>query len=418
MPEDVRRRGLTEECHIRKYSILLKTGGDLMKKVGIVCSCSKLNYGSVLQSYALCEIVKNLGYECNFVWTDNNLFKHYNIRKDKCLGTLKNVMAHPYLIPELFKSVWNLFVKKSGYHITEVSTKFFDEFKRNNLKICLYDSKDLLNVEGEYSAFICGSDQIWNTYEYWLDPLYFLRFTTYNKRIAYAPSLGIDGVSKYNKKTFEKYVKDIKYVSVRENSSKVICEGITGEKIPVVLDPTLLITGNDWKKKLDISCDIATDDSEKYVLFYFLSEPSDAAIKAAKKLSDKYIIKIIPYEWSKINNSVRVDVGPREFVSLVNSAEMILTDSFHGTIFSVNFNVSVWIFERNYNGESQSTRITSILSDLGLSERLVCCNDIEGINLFENIDYSEVNKKLINLRNESMQFLSKALEECADETCE
>ena len=377
-------------------------------KIGIACGCRKLNYGSILQSYALCEAVKKNGYDCHFIWIRGNLFKHYNIRIGKILGVVNNTLIHPSIFPRVIKSVKGLASKKTPYAMSNESKRMFEQFKKDNLEIKHFSWNELKKKDANYAKFICGSDQIWNSYEYYLDPMYFLRFTTKDKRIAYAPSFGTDSISYYNKATLKNYLSGFEMLSVRESSGKNICKELTGKDVHVVLDPTLLLTKEEW---IDLQNLTYTNSNEEYCLVYFLSYPSQSAVHLIKQLRISGIkLKAIPINYDCYNEKELINAGPREFLELLLNAKYVITDSFHGTIFSVNFQKKFICFERQYASKvKQSTRITDILNKLHLSGRYNVESPKMMDVLVSDIDYKNVGNELKKLRSESKDYLINSL---------
>lgn len=377
-----------------------------VKMVGIACGCKKLNYGSLLQSFALCEAIKELGYDCHFVWLKGSVFKYYNIRLGKIAGVFFNAIKHPSIVPKVVRSVRRVSSKKSSYAISNENKRLFSRFIKENFHIKLYSWNELRSKEKNYYKFVCGSDQIWNSYEYYLDPMYFLRFTSRNKRIAYAPSFGVDSVSYYNRAILKKYISEFDALSVREVSGGKICRELTGREPAVVADPTFLLTKEQWKEILGLKT-----QNQEYCLVYFLSYPNSDAIEMIDKMRKILAIKAIPMDFDCYMPEEIVEAGPKEFLELLMNAKYIITDSFHGTIFSINFEKQFVCFERQYaSGIKQSSRITDILAKFGLEDRYIT----ESRNLFDitqkTIEYELINNEEKNFREESFHFLLTSLD--------
>ena len=268
------------------------------QKVGIACGCRKLNYGSILQSYALCESIKQIGYSCEFIWIKGNLFKHYNIRLGKIAGVFWNGFKHPSIIPKVIRSIRRVSSKRSSYSISSENKDLFEEFNREYIYVNHFSWKELKDAEKYYRKFVCGSDQIWNSYEYYLDPMYFLRFTSPTKRVAYAPSFGTNTVSYYNKKVLKKYISEFSHLSVREESGKEICRKLTSKEVPVVADPTFLMNKDMWINKFNLNT-----TQEEFCLCYFLSYPVNDAVNLIKEVSNHCSIKAIPVEFDCYNEN-------------------------------------------------------------------------------------------------------------------
>ena len=375
-------------------------------KVGIACGCRKLNYGSILQSYALCEKIKSLGYECEFVWLKGNLFKHYNIRIGKILGVSFNSLKHPSIIPRVFRSIRRVTSKTSSYSMPSENRGKFEEFNRDNIHVKHYTWEELKKTaQQKYCKFVCGSDQIWNSYEYYLDPMYFLRFTSIDKRIAYAPSFGTDTVSYYNRGIIQKYISEFNSLSVREESGRTICKDLIGKDVPVVADPTFLLDKGEWQKRLDLQI---RDD--EYCLVYFLNYPNEDALDLIKRIRSEIPVRALPLNFDCYDKSEIVNAGPREFLELLMNAKYVITDSFHGTILSINFEKQFVCFERQYASiVKQSSRITDVLKRFHLGNRYNISKDDALQVLKSEVPYSELFDEISMFRRLSCEYLTESL---------
>ena len=206
----------------------------------------------------------------------------------------------------------------------------------------------------------------------------------------------------------KKYISDIPFVSIREDDGQRLVKELTGRDVPVVLDPTLLIKREKWER-LAYS---EIQPKEKYAVLYFLDETSETnQQKIAEFLKDQHLCAYsIGQEVSLIEKSVSIyspDCGPNDFLSLVQNAEIVITDSYHGMLFSMIFDRNFWAVERAYQQYDQSSRQRTILRHLGLEERYIKnCRDI----LLKDVDYISVNESLRKMREESICYLKTALE--------
>ncbi len=371
-----------------------------MKKIGIATLYTGFNYGSALQAYAVKAIVERLDCSGDIFKMKGSLIKGRDVRVNK-------------LFVMLFRAAFNAKGRKSlknfktsiSKPLSDETMRLFSDFidkKIKPIEISYSKLKKKAHSE-EYDAFLCGSDQIWGSTELYIDPFYYLQFAPQNKRIAFSPSFGKDFVPDYNKKRIAKYLSEIKYKSVREQSGVGIVKELTGDNAEVLIDPTLVLTSDDWRGELELQADHKTP----YLLAYFLDTPSELAFQTIKELSDKYSLKIVglPYQTNDLPWE-SLSAGPKEFVELISNAKVVCTDSFHGTAFSLNFNVPFYTFERNYgDAEKQSTRIHSILNYVGLTERL----DPSSSDTCFDIDFDEVNEKLNEERKHSYQYLADIL---------
>lgn len=374
-------------------------------KVAIVNRTNLKNFGSVLQVYALCQAVQKLGYESEVVWQSGNMSKNFDIRPNKLLKVGIKALLHPSLVLSLYKMVRE--AKK--VIVDPEKVRLFNEFVANNFKQSFYASDELERVASsdEYYKFICGSDQVWATTTLYPDPMMYLRFAPLNKRIAYAPSLGRDYVPSYNRKTIKSYIKDIDCVSIREDVGKKLIKELTGRDVPVVADPTLLLRPEEWDSlKANIKL------PENYVLCYFLDEPSDevkAAIYKYVRDNNKTIVALGHFECNDLPQDIVMHpaAGPGEFLTITSNADMVITDSYHGMLFAINYHKKFWSVERAYSQYDQSSRQMTVLSRLGLEERYEKTN-----YLFteKDINYGEVQARIDEFVGFSMNYLKTSLE--------
>ena len=374
-------------------------------KVAIVNRTNLKNFGSVLQVYALCQAVQKLGYESEVVWQRGNLSKNFDIRPNKLLKVGVKALLHPSLALALYKMVRE--AKK--VIVDPEKVRLFDEFVANNFKQSFYASEELEKVASsdEYYKFICGSDQVWATTTLYPDPMMYLRFAPRNKRIAYAPSLGRDYVPSYNRKTIKNYIKDIDCVSIRDDVGKKLIRELTGRDVPVVADPTLLLRPEEWDAlKANIQL------PENYVLCYFLDKPSDevkAAIYKYVRENNKTIVALGHFDCDLPQDAVvHPAAGPGEFLTITRGADMVITDSYHGMLFAINYHKKFWSVERAYSQYDQSSRQMTVLSRLGLDERYEKTN-----YLFteKDINYIEVQARIDEFVSFSMNYLKTSLEQ-------
>lgn len=373
--------------------------------VAIVNRTNLKNYGSVLQVYALCEAVRKIGYDAEVIWQSGNMSKNYDLRLNKAVKIILKLLTHPTLLLSTIRMVLEV---KDNVIDFEKARKF-DEFVTKNFKQTFYSPGEIKDVAAsdKYFKFLCGSDQIWCTTTLYPDPMMYLRFAPKIKRIAYAPSLGRNYIPDYNKATIKKYINDIPYISVREDVGRELIKELTGRETIVVADPTLLMRSFEWKK---LKIDVPTP--QKYLLCYFLDEPSNevkSAIGKYAKDADCDIVALgklpaIGFPKYRIHRPV---AGPGEFLSIVEKATMVVTDSYHGMLFAINYHKKFWAVERAYSQFDQSSRQLTVLSRLGLKERYVRgkfdLTDIE-------IDYGEVQAKIDAFVTSSMDYLRKSLE--------
>lgn len=367
-----------------------------MKKVAIMTWWHYANYGTALQVTALSTIIKNLGYNAEVI----NYIPHGKVVNNE---TLYSVFQYAY---EKSKLLFNL------NYVDEKRNKIFNNFLNKYLKFTVKceTASDLFQLNDEYDAFICGSDQIWAPTVF--NSKYFLDFVPKYKKISYAPSIGVSEIKDdYIKNKMKNLIGDFEYLSTREEKGKEIIKEICNKEAKVVLDPTLLLDKSEWTELLNIDNEINED---KYILCYFLGD-NKKYWNYVKNISKKLNLKIKIIQMHKKDSQYGICIencDPKKFIKAIKNAAYICTDSFHGVAFAINYNKKFCVFERFNKKDinSQNSRIYNILNIFGLEKRLV--NIEKPIELYlEDINYSVINKILLNKRCDSLQFLENSLNE-------
>lgn len=376
-----------------------------MQTIAIVNRTNLKNFGSVLQVYALCEAVKRLGYRSEVVWQSGNMSKNQDIRPVKVIRTLLRLCTYP----SLFWSTVKAIIEVKSQVVDELKEKKFNDFVAANFVQSFYDPEEITKMAAtdKFYKFVCGSDQIWSSTTLYPDPMMYLRFSPKGKRVAYAPSLGRNYIPNYNKKILKKYISDVPCLSVREDEGRRLIEELTGRDALVVADPTLLLSSMDWD-----GLKIEIETPENYVLCYFLDTPSDDVktnICKYASLSGKDIVVLgklnnLGYPQNKIHFPV---AGPGEFLHLISNASMVITDSYHGMLFAINYHKKFWSVERAYSQYDQSSRQLTVLSRIDLKERYLKTD----FNFTDaDIDYVSVRTKIEDFVALSMNYLKQSLE--------
>ena len=350
-----------------------------MKKIGILTFHypSNRNFGASLQSFAVNKLFKN-----------SELIDYKPVKDSIKTAILFNI---------------------SGRNFIDYCTKFLKITKKCKSK------QDLKNLNKEFDIFIVGSDQVWRPT--WLGENiehYYLDFVESNKiKIAYAASFGVDYLDADFKliTKLKKLAQRFNYVSVREESGIKICEDILGIDATCVLDPTLMIDKkeyqiilDDWKNK--------NHKKKKYIAHMLLDDTIELREESNK--IGKYLNSKINYIKGKdiriLGKSITFYNKVSQWLTYLKDAELVITDSFHCTVFSLIFNKKFVVVANPQRG---TARLENLLGIVGLKERFFTnIKDVlkSGI-LDENIDYIEVEKKLNFHREYSMNFLKKALGE-------
>ncbi len=381
-----------------------------MKKVGLAVCYDTKNFGSQLQVLATIRKVEELGYESEIIRYKKKLTptfvlqtipRLFNVSFIKAKLHSKNKRKQIEKHPDIAR---NVLIRNERFN------KFVEKYFTNLSKP--YNGWENLVRESSknYDAFLCGSDQLWLPNNLG-SHFYTLEFAPDNKpKIAYATSFGVSRIPDGQKKATAKYLNRFQNLSTREIAGQKIIKELTGKTAQVVCDPTLLFDAKGWEQMLPKKKVV----EEPYVFCYFLGTNEEHRA-AANEFKKKTGLKIVtcPY----LDNFVETDqnfgdiqlfdMDAADFVNLIRHAEYILTDSFHGSVFSILNHKKFMTFNRfNAGANSRNSRIDSLCTLLGLSERRYN-GDI--MNVEKDIDYRAVEEKLEKLRADSIKYLKTAL---------
>lgn len=374
------------------------------------------NYGGLLQAYALQQILKGMGHDVVTdrlgvvrklpLWNRALRFLYHAVQF--CI--LKNYRYYPYRY--LFVS----FDKESkAKRSIAINTERFVNTHIDTIDLLTRSNESVIDAVRQFDAIVVGSDQVWRATMSDI-PTYFLSFTkAINvKRIAYAASFGTDDLNEYSKmdmKIASESIKLFDAVSVREKSGVHLCRDYFKMDAVHVLDPTMLLSKDDYLKLIeeeDKPC------SENILLTYVLDrtqEKNDIIQRVGEALhltscengAVKYFSNVVE---SNVSECIYPSVS--RWVAGFRDAQFVVTDSFHGTVFSIIFNKP---FVAILNSKRGSSRFISLLSVLGLENRLISTtNDLLEEHL-KPIDYTEVNKILNDWRYLSISFMERHLKE-------
>lgn len=342
-------------------------------KLGIVTIHNVSNYGAVLQSYALKEVVKEK-HDVKIIDFDN---RHVS----KSLDLLRfNFSIHGLL--GFGKDLCRFFPRSRVL-------KKFNAFLSSNMDIVKFDKQSLSSFDG----FISGSDQIWNpacvSASRDFVPEYFLTFAKDNQfKVSYASSCGAYEFDELELSTLKNFLSSYKAIAVREHGTCDMLRSKLGLDVQHVLDPTLLLTKQEWLEKIGDN----KFRKGKYILLYVIKK-TPLLIQVVKHFKSKTGMKVLLVEQglhfsAEIDEHIR-DAGPEDFISLFNNAEYVITDSFHGTTFSLIFNRPFVTVSPGKN----INRIESLLSKLDLQNRIIySADDISGKDF--NFSFDNANKVL------------------------
>lgn len=360
-------------------------------RIGILTFHRANNFGAVMQAYALQRYLMSCGHEALIIdYRCKAIERQYDIVNPRILWSRKNVMISLKNYLQRILNCRSLYQKRIG----------FEHFRQNHL--ILTEPVNCLNQAKEFDAYISGSDQVWNIYiTGGVDQSYFLFDLSSNnaKRIAYAVSSS-DDVSVFDSHFSEilSYISKFDSISVREDSLKEYLAPRVKQDVRVCVDPCFLLNAKDFDvlaKKENVA--------KPYILVYQMTRV-DVADVVAEALARKYGLDVIFYYGGtaphKRNHSVIKD--PLDFLGKIKGAEMILTTSFHGIVFSTIFEKKFWAF--NYDGNERQRNVLNLLK---LQNRMV--DSVDDVPWMEEIDYTDVHRALYNVVEESKRFLLESL---------
>lgn len=383
------------------------------KKIGCVIAYTEghNNYGTSLQGYAMLKKIQQLGYEVEVIKYIKRLSTWQKIKfvvNALRAGEWKNIQ-HRLTSKQMLKK-YPVYAAGIAERTTAVNA-----YKQKKLiplfhEYIGYDAlhKGSLN----YAAVVVGSDQVWTPMS--LPNKFFnLLFVSDSvRKVAYASSFGVSEIPSFQRKATGAYLDRFYKIGVREQRGKEIVEELSHQKATVVADPTMLLSREEWEQEI---ADAHTITEELYIFCYFLGTNQEAR-KAAKELKEKTGYKIITIrhmdeyvpEDELFGDEAPYNVDPNDFVKYISRAAYVCTDSFHCTVFSILFHRQFMTFYRFAEGSKtgRNSRINSLFDLFELQERLYK-GDINKIT--NPIDYNSVDKKLSELRKESISFLNECL---------
>ena len=358
-------------------------------KVAIMTFNRAINYGAVLQSLALKETIKNLGHECEII--------NY-----KCSMVERG--ASPFYIRSFTLKDFAIFILQIRMRMKK--NKNFDIFAKRYLDTDknIVTEADISDISSNYDAFITGSDQVWNYEITGLDKNYFLDFVEADKqRISYAASFGVGKIPEQYKARYRELLRNIDCISVREDKGAEIVETLLGNRCEICIDPVFLFNENQWKKYVKMP-----EIGKGYILVYSINKSQ--CYEAAQKLSEKTGLPVVGLQVPMSNrmNIRKIQTeSPEEYLGWIYNARYVITDSFHGTAFSIIFKKQ-FILCTGGNTEGRSSRQKNLLNTVGLTSRI--CTGNQYLKVLEKIDYSDVNEQLNHEIERSMSFLRNSLQ--------
>lgn len=388
-----------------------------MKKIALVTCYFQHNYGSQLQALATQMIFDKLGLKNETIRIDG---LRPEINKAKYKYFLSKIFD-PNTVKDKMATVRKVIAAKTNStyaHNLAIRDRIFTDFANTQFNLSeLYASKsDLSNHADDYAAFVVGSDQLWLPSNIAAD-YYTLNFVPASvKKIAYATSFGVSSLPRKQAEAAKKFLRRLDAIFVREISGQKLVKELIGKEVPIVCDPTLLFTAEEWNLKAPAKRHI----QQPYVLCYFLGnnpQQRQFARRLAKQTSCKIVQLPNLDEYIKNDEGFAdyplYEISPLDFIALIRDAKFVLTDSFHCTVFSTLFEKPFFSFRR-YNNDSQvstNSRIYSLLDTFGIPERLLRGDEDINQCLKMPIAFPQVHQNIDMLRKKSVQYLTEAIYE-------
>jgi len=361
----------------------------MKKKVCLATWYGMKNPGSFLQAFAMYKVL-------------DEKYDVFMLDKVRCYGFFKTI----YMVCEKMIKKTRVKNKKSSkiQYSSEIHYKEFFKQKK------LMNSQDLKAFENDFDFILIGGDQLWNPY--YLSSKYLVNFSDNIKKISYGTSFGVERLPNNKIKHYKKYLAKFQKICVRENQGVILIKNQLNLDSCQVLDSVFLLTREKWRNY--ISNYSKRIEEKNYILCYFVDSKKEYYDFLKSKYPKKKII-VIPLKDADFNCKLSIvnNISPFDFLNYIQNADFIITDSFHAISFSIIFNKNFNVVKRFSDKEvgSQNSRIISILSMFSLNYLL---KKRENIDIFEKIDYSEINRELINKIKYSKNVLNKMEAEDTD----
>ena len=378
------------------------------KTIGILTLQNANNFGALLQAYALKSYLLN-NFNCkvfivNHDWSKEPLNFHKIIKNP--FAFLKKIFLYNSIKKRIKKSSKSLNIEGFG--------NVFQDFRDNHLNITKeeYSYTSLCMKPPEADIFIVGSDQVWAVDFLFKSRTYLLEFVGDGvKKISYAPSFGKAELESYLKPILAKSLRKFDSISIREKSGKNIIESLLEKNIAKVVDPTLLLTKEGYLSLIEPA---KIEDS---YIFVYLLDQEESLYKWSEEvvnfLADYHSLRVIYVSTNNINEIPdhweTFYPSPEEFLGLIDASSLVITNSFHGTVFSILFEKQFHALPRDHYKNKQNLRITDLLKIIELENRFIepysSKTNIEQIK----INYIKVKEKLDVQRTYSQEFLQTAI---------
>ena len=355
-------------------------------KIGVLTFFNYCNFGAALQSYALYRVLRQLGEQVEY------------------LDYTCPFIGNPYTLKSLKKrGLWGFIYTVAGRFFYAPRKRLFAAFRKKIPHTEPLDPGNIGKYGDRYDLYITGSDQLWNAELTDFDKTYFLDFVKDpRKKYSYAVSFGGKELKEEDKAGYRRLLSDFAGISVREEYGKELVESLTGKEAAVLPDPTMLLTGEQWKKVAS-----PKKSGKSYILAYQMGF-TRSLIDAVKRAADQFRLPVsyIPFPLGGfVPGRYHLRLGPRQWLAQFRDASYIVTDSFHGIVFAILFEKP---FAAVVDGQHKNQRAISLLTHLGLTDRIVQDGRIPDPE--KEIDYGPVRQILHADRKAALSWLNAVLD--------
>lgn len=363
-------------------------------KVGILTFPNSTSYGASLQMYALYSTVREMADDVQIINYHNPYMKWQK-------HTAKMSQLSPH---RRFVTIMGM---KLLHYRQYAGFRRFESKMLKNPRNPVSKKNSLLRIGKSYDAVICGSDQVWNPDITNQDLSFFLDFCgPETRRISYAPSFGVDQLPEEYAAVVKNELLRFSNLSVREVSGQKLIQELIGRDAQLVVDPTLLLNSSDWEK-----CEKAHPAAMGEYILYYTVRSSETLWQYCLEMAKEQELKILRIGSNIISKHMKntdwgeyvCDVSPDEWLYLIHHARYIVTNSFHGTAFAINYRKDFFV---EFSSLTNS-RLSNIVKLLGLENQIVQ-GDRRDLSL--TTDYSLAEKLLPRMKADSLNYLKQALE--------
>ena len=356
------------------------------------------NYGTVLQTFALYKKLEDIAGNDSV-----EIIGCSNFRKRPDPDTSLLTINEQKFLAQKMRKTFEFFIESNMKFSSVLDYIPADGMLKNEIK-------EELN---KFDAFVCGSDQVWRPSKFWFCPKRYMTYAKNKLTVAYAPSVVINKEKEIPieyKEDWIKYISDVSYISTREIGSSFLIEHLVNKPCQYVVDPTLLFSKQEWTSLLEIN---KSENLERYALIYMLDYYSyyKSFINNICKYYGLKQILILGRDMGDVPtlNKNSAETDPKQFITLLQNASLVIADGFHGCCLSIANNVD-FLYMSNPLTNDIDRRIKDLFNRFSIKNRTATLTtEIKEIDCLNPINWDAVNKKVFKERKISALFLSKSL---------